>query len=324
MQKLRQSFKRNPFSGFTDRNGRTGGIYSTANDLTLYLQSILSSKLLPRATTNAWMKPRSWSTEAASAYGMPWEMFRTTKLTPDKRAVDIVTKGGDLNRYDTIIAMIPEYGLGITILTAGDASALADLEERIISKLVPAVDELLRSELRAKYAGTYVGYKPGWSLELEVDHVGPGLLVKEWVSNYTDFLPVYGSLKRMGQSGRKWEARLVPSGIYVEPGRVEWETWRLTTIQGKSIEDEGKVFEDYCIRDVDALMYNGISVEQFDIGKEGPPWAAKEVSMIMSAGMRTLFFKVLPGTEGKASEDLMDHRAGLGYVGADQVPLMFR
>jgi hypothetical protein len=270
------------------------------------------------------MKPHSWSIESASAYGMPWEMFRTTKLTPDGRAVDIVTKGGDLKQYDTLIAMIPEFGLGITILTAGDATALTDISERIISTLGRAVDELLRGEVRDRYAGTYVGYELGWSLKLEVDDVGPGLLVMEWVSNYTDFLPVYGSLKGMGYSERKWEARLIPSGIYVDLGRVEWETWRLTAIQEKPSEDAGKVFEDYCVRDVDALMYNGVSVEQFDIGKEGPPGAAKEASMIVSPGMRTLFFKLSTGMEDKESEDLMDHRASLGYVGADQIPLKFR
>ena len=252
-------------------------------------------------------------------------MFRTTRLTPDGRAIDFVTKGGDVTAYTSLIAMIPEFGLGLSILVAGDDTAKADITERLIRKLVPAIEELLRNEVRATYAGTYLGWNDGSSLTLEVDDVGPGLLVTEWVSNYTDFLPVYGSLKRMEHRGGNWEARLIPSGMYSAIGRVEWETWRLTVIEEKSSEDIGKVLEDFCIRDVDALMYNGFSIEVFDIGREAAPGMVKQVSWIVSQCLRALFFKALPeSTKDDNIEEVLDWRPSQGYLGADQVPLVFR
>lgn len=243
------------------------------------------------------MKPRSWSTGIASAYGMPWEMYRVTTLTPDGRPIDFVTKGGDLTGYRSLIAMIPEFGLGITILVAGNPAAMDDLSERIIGKLVPAVEELLRSEVRAMYAGTYVmhGADARSSLKLEVDDVGPGLLITEWISNNVDFLPVYGSLKGMAHSKGNWEARLIPSEINVQApyGKhtFETETWRLTAIQEKSSENKGKILEDFCLRDVDSLMYNGLSLEHFDLGMRSTPEGRRESGILRNLALRTVLIK---------------------------------
>ena len=150
--------------------------------------------------------------------------MRSTKLTPDGRAVDIITKGGALNQYFSTIILIPEFGLGVTILIAGHSSALWDLRENIIATLVPAADKLVRQEVRAVYAGTWADsdsfWGPpnwNWSLKLEVDNLGPGMRVREWVSNGTDFLEVYGRMKVMPSDPDAWEARLIPTGVYIEP-----------------------------------------------------------------------------------------------------------
>jgi hypothetical protein len=142
---------------------------------------------------------------------MPWEIVRTTKLTPDGRAIDIVTKGGSLPGYYSLIAMIPEFGLGMSILVAGSGPARQDLSEKLISNLVPAVEELLRREVRTHYAGSWSHWDEesqsldtNWSLNLHVDDDGLGLRVSDWVSNGTDFLPVYGSFKGMGKEAGNW------------------------------------------------------------------------------------------------------------------------
>jgi hypothetical protein len=299
---------------------RSGGLYSTANDLTQYLQSILSSKLLPQAKTNAWMKPQSWSLGTTSAYGIPWEMLRTTKLTRDGRAIDIVTKSGDLPGYNSLIVMIPEFGLGITILVAGNPLAKSDLMEKLIATLVPTAEELLRNQVRARYAGHYEGWHAGWSLTLAVDD-GPGIRVLDWVSNHTDFLSVYGSLKWMGETGGSWHARLIPSEIYSPPGREESEMWRLTAVPEKPAESKVKIWDDLCIRDVDALMYAGRSVEEFVIIQEGPPWAVKQVSMIGALG--GLYFKEATTLDIGEIEDSSDWKTNQKYSNDGQVPLAY-
>lgn len=260
----------------------SGGIYSTANDFSKYLQSILSSTLLPKATVNAWMKPHSWTSSGAnSAYGMPWEIMRTTKATPDGRPIDIITKGGSLRGYFSTIALLPEFGLGVTFLTAGAQVAVIDLRERIFAALISEVDKMLREEIRRSHCGTYAfreDYLAGppnmdWSFSVEVDDTGPGLVMRNWTSNGTDFLHEYGRLKHMPADPELWEARLLPTGIYHDEREEEsdldggWDIWRLNAIPKRKKSDRGKLFEDYCMTDIDALMYGGLSVEEFTFFK---------------------------------------------------------
>jgi len=167
------------------------------------------------------MKPHSWTSGTHSAYGMPWEMLRTTKLTPDGRGIDIITKEGALTQYHTIIILIPEFGLGITILVAGKYEALSALRESVIAMLIPAAEKLIRDEVRKVHSGLYAASDNwlespnlNWSLNIEVDELGPGLLVKNWISNGTDFMTVYGKLTSMPTDPTKWQARLLPADIH--------------------------------------------------------------------------------------------------------------
>jgi len=166
------------------------------------------------------MKPHSWTSGTHSAYGMPWEMLRTTKLTPDGRGIDIITKGGSLTQYYTTIILIPEFGLGVTILVAGDYGALPDLRENVIATLVPAAEKLIRDEVRKVHSGLYASshdsFGPpdlNWSLKIDVDDIGPGLRVKDWISNGTDFMTVYGKFAGMPSDPTKWQARLLPTNM---------------------------------------------------------------------------------------------------------------
>ena len=285
----------------TNSASRSGGIYASANDFSKYLQSILSSQLLPEAVTNAWMKPHSWTSGTHSAYGMPWEILRSTKLTPDGRGIDIVTKGGALEKYFSTMAMMPEYGLGLTFLVAGDSAALRDLQERIVATLVPAVEDLIRMEIKANYTGLWARFEDLWvgdpdmdfSLRFEVDDARAGIQVLDWVSNGTDFLSVYGRLKGMPEDLTQWEARLLPTGVYVsveENDNLIDEIWRLTAISKRTEDDQSKVFDDFCMTDVDTLMYNGVSLEEFHIVR-----GQGEAGILYISGLRMLMFKAGPG-----------------------------
>lgn len=238
---------------------------------------------------------------------MPWEILRTAKLTPDGRAIDIITKGGALTQYFSIIALLPEFGLGITILIAGDHQALSDVQEKVISTLVPATEKLIRDEVRRVYAGIWAADEDipdsKWSLKLEVDETGPGLRVADWTSNGTDFLSVYGSLKNMPSDPSQWQARLIPSGLYREPLTVPnagsseqyWETgvWRLTAVPRKNSDNERLVFDEACYTDVDSLMYDGYSVEEFVIstGRNGKTGLVEGVFMSIP-GMQTSLWRL--------------------------------
>lgn len=265
------------------------------NDLSKYLRSILKSTLLPKAVVNDWMKPHSWTSSGSqSAYGMPWEILRTSELTPDGRPIDIITKGGSLGGYYSSIVLIPEFGLGLTILVAGAQAAQFDLRERVISLLVPEIDKLVRAKAQITHAGFYGTWNDrsgplnkSWSVVLEVDDVGPGLHVTSWISNSTDFLPTYGMLKGMPEDQSKWEARLLPTNVDWDDGV---EVWRLTAIPKREEAEGSKVFDDYCFTDVDGLIYGGWSIEEFIFGILTDE-AETSVDCLRLSGTRTLLFK---------------------------------
>ena len=68
-------------------------------------------------------------------------------LTPDHpHTIPIFAKGGAAYGYNSQIAVIPQYGVGLVLLTAGDQSALFLLYDALLSALVPAIDEAAREE----------------------------------------------------------------------------------------------------------------------------------------------------------------------------------
>ncbi|MCJ1379774.1 hypothetical protein MMC17_002877 [Xylographa soralifera] len=284
----------------------TGGIYCTTNDFSKYLRSILSSSLLPRAVTNAWLQPHSWSMSGVmSATGMPWEILRSTKLTTDGRGVDVITKGGGLWGYSSLIVLLPEFGLGLTILVAGDHRALAELTVRLTGAIVPAIEGFARIEARRAFAGSYevVSGENGLrsinsSLVLAVDDVGPGIRIAAWTSRDVDFLKVYGHLNHMPDDQDAWEARLIPSNLEHDDGAVREEIWRATTIRKPSADRKSSAWDDFCFTDVDSFSYGGFSIEEFRFvrGHDG------EVESVVLNGLRTTLFKEKGSSQNSGPE----------------------
>jgi hypothetical protein len=94
-----------------------------------------------------------------------------------------------------------------------------------------------------------------------------------------------------------WEALLLPTGVYGESNENEdprWdiESWRLTAVPKRNPDDEGKVFSDYCMTDIDTLMYRGMSVEQFYIAKPEHGGNRDTQALVLSIdGLRQILLK---------------------------------
>ncbi|EXJ95148.1 hypothetical protein A1O1_00267 [Capronia coronata CBS 617.96] len=283
-----------------DADTATAGLYSTPNDLAIYLRSMLyPATLLPQARLNAWMKPATWtSSGSTTAYGLSWEIYRTTSLTPDQRPIDLVTKGGLLNGYPSLIVLIPEFQLALVILIAGAPEVLDLLRRSIIAALVPVADELLREEASKRYTGCYTlpasmddttaSKSSASSIELAVDNQGPGLRITSWISLGTDFLTTYARLQGAPASKRPdgWQVRLLPSDPVMSTSTTE--IWRAVLLPSPLPEHDQKqapvLWDDYYATDVDDLSYAGRSLGEFRITINEKGQAVK----IYSVGLRTL------------------------------------
>ncbi|KAH2770267.1 hypothetical protein KXV94_007017 [Aspergillus fumigatus] len=171
----------------------TGGLYSSTHDMSILLRYILSNyKDIADAKLN-WLLPVSFTAGMGSYYGMPWEIFRADRiLLPDDkrraRTVTFFTKDGGVPRYRSIILIVPEYDLGITVLTAGDETLLEVIVDMVIVPLIRAADALAARQVKETYMGRYTSsptkeqtVNSTLTLTYTSTH---GLEINEWISKF--------------------------------------------------------------------------------------------------------------------------------------------
>ncbi|KAG4285235.1 hypothetical protein FPRO06_06495 [Fusarium proliferatum] len=166
-----------------------GSFYSSTKDLLAFGSSILKHEFLDLAETNEWLKPVTFTSGRGEFIGAPWEIVRSNKLTSDERVVNVYTKGGDIGTYHSIFAMIPDYGVVISVLVGGpeNAGGLPLVFFSMITKvLVPALEAAGKDQAKKAFAGTYINEDTNSTLVLDVDDDGPGLRITKWIVRGTD------------------------------------------------------------------------------------------------------------------------------------------
>ncbi|KAL8652273.1 MAG: hypothetical protein Q9226_004342 [Calogaya cf. arnoldii] len=250
--------------------GPTGGIYTTSSDLALFARSILTNKLLDTTTTNAWFHSQSYSSSWSFAYGMPWEIFRTSDMLSDSdRVQTIVTKAGGLRGYTSQLLLIPEYNLSVVLFVAGDGNALVWLREDILKSLIPTVEGTSRNQTSERISGSYTSSDPTFnsSTTFEVDG-SQGLMVTSWISNGTDFFRQFVDMSNPKHKPGK--VQLTPSNI----GRGNnSEVWRAEFVLDV-LHSEG-IVNGNLIVDIDNFSYASRSLEEFVFELDGSGRAMK-------------------------------------------------
>lgn len=137
----------------------SGNVYSSTNDLALLGKSILNATLLSPALTNRWLKPHSFTSDFRPTggnlgVGMPWEIYIVVR---NDAPTEFYAKGGDWGAYHTFIVLVPDYGVGFTVLAA--STKVAGVREAIVGLLsdlvLPAIAVAAREEAEGRFAGSY-------------------------------------------------------------------------------------------------------------------------------------------------------------------------
>ncbi|KAL5377151.1 hypothetical protein DPSP01_009963 [Paraphaeosphaeria sporulosa] len=196
-----------PFGNFNP----SGGIWSTPNDMLLFLEALQSHKLLSAAQTRKWLQPSSLLPSLHQLIGAPWEIFRPTDIdVAVPRPINLYAKAGGVAGYSSYAVLVPEYNIALTIHAAGnDATrAVQDMLPLIAKPLISHADEQVRSRVSVNYAGTYRSNDDNKSISLVVDD-GPGLLVQSAIMNGVAIIPALAKMQGLDPSNAT--ARLYPT-----------------------------------------------------------------------------------------------------------------
>lgn len=103
------------------------GLTSTISDLAKLGQSILTSAVLPAATTRRWLKPFASASILPNAVGRPWEIDYY-RASPADAIIDVYTKSGTVGKYSSYFGLVPSYDVGFAILAVDNGREAPDLD----------------------------------------------------------------------------------------------------------------------------------------------------------------------------------------------------
>ena len=194
-----------------------GGFYSNTVDLLSFGTGILKHTVLESAKTRKWMKPASSTSSSGILMGGPWEILRSSTVTRDKRLIEFYCKSGNLNTYNNMLCLIPDYDLVITVLSGGPQSS-SDLVDsaltKVIQGLLPAIEDAGKAEAMLKFGGVYTDSATNSTVTLSLDDA-PGFSVSSWVVRDVDVIKNYGKFAALSSApkDRVVRIRLYPTNL---------------------------------------------------------------------------------------------------------------
>lgn len=176
-------------------HNRSGGVYASTADLLKFGTSILNSELLTPAQTRRWLKPLSHTSSVGISVGAPWEIGRAVSLTSDNRTIDFYTKSGEVGEYVGVLALVPDYDIVLSALTAGDEASYSLVYgglTQVVEALIPAIEQAGKEEANSTFAGQYQVKGSNSTITISVDSDGPGLKITDWLSEGHDIPEEWG------------------------------------------------------------------------------------------------------------------------------------
>ncbi|KAF5254159.1 hypothetical protein FANTH_1041 [Fusarium anthophilum] len=246
----------------TRDEGPAAGIYSSIADLRRIGQSILKYEMLSPSQIRRWMKPVSFTADPQVAVGAPWEIARVPSTS---KTSWMYTKGGQLGMYSSLMALLPDWGIGFTVLAAGtDAPEVVGMiPAAVVSKLVPALEQAVKRQARQSYSGRYGDERN--AMTLAVQDSLPGLGVTSWLVDGRDMFDSIRLMVSESSTGSgNVSMRLYPTGLQTQTdGKARLESWRAVY----EIIDAASPSSSYCASwfGVDSVTYGGVSIDEFVI-----------------------------------------------------------
>lgn len=184
--------------------------------------------------------------------------------------------------YHTKLALIPDFNIGLSILTGSDSApmkrnagikVISIVSNEIIRTILPSLDNIAKEKAKRTFAGSYASYSCGLthSIVVEVDS-NPGLKLTKWDYNGADVLKELG--RPLTNRSQVFDFRLQPNELYSDKrvgftgvsGSDAWETgnlFRYGTVGLEQfafeVDDSGVAFSVRCLALRDTLKRLWIS-----------------------------------------------------------------
>jgi hypothetical protein len=224
------------------------------------------------ATGENWLSPASWGTGVSNFYGMPWEIFQSDKILENtRRPVTFYTKSGGLPGYYSLIALLPEYSLGVTFLVGGDHKILGSLRDLLLPALAKAAESAIWKYVADQYTGKMVATEQSLNSSLTLaSSPRDGLTITNFISNGTDVLnfviPQFLA-PNLGQRGIAWHAQLIPTMLFKKnESSKQGEIWRMLVVESRA--EDSSAFDEWCVSDIDSVTYKGIPINEVVFWRE--------------------------------------------------------
>lgn len=207
----------------------------------------------------------------------------------DRRPADGLLVGA----YHSTFAIIPEYNVGFSIMTAVNPhtgyQVKIDGTDLVASTLLPVIAQVAKQQATRNFATRYITRDgTNSSLALTTDDL-PGLKLQSWIVNGTDLFSTFFTNPDGSEQG---DVRLLPNDLYPESsGKIGFTGTFLSYINPPGHVADGDVTDFYGIicQDYSAqsrLLYGGVDLTQlvFEVDAQG-----KAVSFRHLALRKTFF-----------------------------------
>lgn len=165
--------------------------------------------------------------------------------------------------YSNNMILLPEFDIGISILTAGPSGSIAGATSRTLSDIVttafmPAFEQGAKEEAASVYAGVYTDAETNSTITLDVLEDEPGLKVSEWSFGGIDVFPLLSQAMR---SPYPVNIQMYPTGLNSPDGKqVAWRA----ILEVQRPKGSG-LFSSFCSTwfSAEGVVYGGQSIGEF-------------------------------------------------------------
>ena len=182
-----------------------GSINSSANDMATWLKFVLGGgelngkRLVSKKGYEEWVKPQmKISPNGKVSYGLGW-------FLQEWKGKKVVQHGGNIDGFNSMVAMLPEENLGFVMLTNVSGSSLGnELMQIIFSGMLDELKTKPLSDADKKEVGKYQFAQAGFDIDVMIED---GKLVAKVPGQPTYILE--------NVEGRKYKLSNAPAGFFI-------------------------------------------------------------------------------------------------------------